>query len=139
VSLVTIDASFISLKLLLPVVRNWYPPGASNQDLLALVKPQFEAGRKQVARGDGVIRDPLIHRQVLLDVLAYAVQDGYTLRGLLRSPLLGPKGNVEFLAWLSYALPQGIAESGTPLADIEELVDSAVPPVPQPTAGPDQP
>ncbi len=119
VTLVTIDASFISLKVLLPVVRNWFPPHSSSpsafpstkgdvslspstfspdpssfpqawgkeegqgvmdegQDLLALVKPQFEAGRKQVARGDGVIRDPQIHRQVLLDVLAYALQDGYT-------------------------------------------------------------
>jgi 23S rRNA (cytidine1920-2'-O)/16S rRNA (cytidine1409-2'-O)-methyltransferase len=139
VSLVTIDASFISLKLLLPVVHKWFPTTPPECQLLALVKPQFEAGRQQVARGDGVIRDPLIHRQVLLDVLAYAIQERYTLRGLLRSPLLGPKGNVEFLAWLSYALPQGIAESGTPLADIEELVDSVVPPVPQPPAGPDQP
>jgi len=124
VPLVTIDASFISLKLLLPVVRNWFPPGATDQDLLTLIKPQFEAGRKQVARGDGVIRDPQIHRQVLLDVLAYAVQEGYTLRGLLRSPLLGPKGNTEFLAWLNYPMPQG---AFIPITDLEELVERVVP------------
>jgi len=136
VTLVTIDASFISLKVLLPVVCNWFPPGEiplESNHLLALVKPQFEAGRKQVARGDGVIRDPQIHRQVLLDVLASALQDGYTIRGLLRSPLLGPKGNVEFLAWLSYCIPQATAGPepqlpSEPIADLQALIDSAVPP-----------
>jgi 23S rRNA (cytidine1920-2'-O)/16S rRNA (cytidine1409-2'-O)-methyltransferase len=124
VALVTIDASFISLKLLLPVVHNWFPLDAPHQDLLALIKPQFEAGRKQVARGDGVIRDPEIHRQVLLDVLAYAIQDGYAVRGLLRSPLLGPKGNAEFLAWLSYLPPRG---SSSPTTDLAALVEGVVP------------
>ena len=136
VSLVTIDASFISLKILLPVVRNWFPPDAPNPDLLALVKPQFEAGRKQVARGDGVIRDPQIHRQVLLDVLAYALQDGYTVRGLLRSPLLGPKGNAEFLAWLSYPV---FREPAEPIAGLEALVERIVPLAPQVAAGLSQP
>ena len=100
VELVTIDASFISLKTLLPVIVAWYgPPGG---EMLALVKPQFEAGRAVVARGDGVIRDPEIHRQVLREVLVFAAAQGFTLRGLRRSPLLGPKGNIEFLAWLGY-------------------------------------
>ena len=139
VSLVTIDASFISLKILLPVIHDWFPTTPPECHLLVLVKPQFEAGRQQVARGDGVIRDPQIHRQVLLDVLAYAVQDGYTLRGLLRSPLLGPKGNAEFLAWLSYPALSGIMNAETPTVEIEELVDGVVPPVPQPPAGPASP
>jgi 23S rRNA (cytidine1920-2'-O)/16S rRNA (cytidine1409-2'-O)-methyltransferase len=65
-----------------------------------LIKPQFEAGKKDVARGDGVIRDPEIHRQVLNDVLVYAQQEGFGIHGLIKSPLLGPKGNAEFLAWL---------------------------------------
>ena len=69
--------------------------------IIALIKPQFEAGRKDVARGEGVIRDPEIHRQVLQDVLAFAGSEGWGVRGLVRSPLLGPKGNAEFLAWLS--------------------------------------
>jgi 23S rRNA (cytidine1920-2'-O)/16S rRNA (cytidine1409-2'-O)-methyltransferase len=116
VHFVTIDASFISLKILLPVVKNWLapaplhlPPYSPNMGrlprrgeggLVALIKPQFEAGRKDVSRGDGVIRDPEIHRQVLLDVLAFAQGEGYGLKGLIRSPITGPKGNVEFLAWL---------------------------------------
>ena len=53
-----------------------------------------------MARGDGVIRDPEIHKQVLLDVLNFAQQEGYGIRGLIKSPLLGPKGNAEFLVWL---------------------------------------
>jgi len=106
VSLVTIDASFISLKILLPVIRKWFPsPGLGVEpvgaDIVALIKPQFEAGRRDVARGDGVIRDPEIHRQVLLDVLTFAQNQGFGLQGLIKSPLLGPKGNAEFLVWLS--------------------------------------
>jgi 23S rRNA (cytidine1920-2'-O)/16S rRNA (cytidine1409-2'-O)-methyltransferase len=124
VSLVTIDASFISLKVLLPVMKAWFLPLSSfidergrkkEGDIIALIKPQFEAGKKDVARGEGVIRDPAIHRQVLLDVLTFVQNEGWGVRGLIRSPLLGPKGNVEFLAWL------GLNESS---ADISALVDA---------------
>jgi 23S rRNA (cytidine1920-2'-O)/16S rRNA (cytidine1409-2'-O)-methyltransferase len=111
VSLVTVDASFISLKILLPVVKKWLalpydsPPnfveiGGSWRGAIALIKPQFEAGKKDVSRGDGVIRDPEIHKQVLLDILSFAQKEGFQIRGLIKSPLLGPKGNAEFLAWL---------------------------------------
>jgi 23S rRNA (cytidine1920-2'-O)/16S rRNA (cytidine1409-2'-O)-methyltransferase len=113
VSLVTVDASFISLKVLLPVVKGWFAPVSrveppdqkeegSAGDVVALVKPQFEAGREVTARSRGVIRDPLIHEAVLLDVLTFSQGLGYSLGGLVRSPLLGPKGNVEFLAWLRW-------------------------------------
>jgi 23S rRNA (cytidine1920-2'-O)/16S rRNA (cytidine1409-2'-O)-methyltransferase len=99
--LVTIDASFISLGLLLPVVKQWLTPDTlASCGIVVLIKPQFEAGRQDVKRGKGVIRDPLVHRQVLLDVLASAQGEGLSVRGLMRSPLLGPKGNTEFLAWL---------------------------------------
>lgn len=108
VSLITVDASFISLKILLPVAKNWL---SETGQLLCLIKPQFEAGKKDVARGDGVIRDPEIHRQVLLDVLSFAKELGFGLRGLVRSPLLGPKGNTEFLVWLDlYAAGKTIEE-----------------------------
>ena len=106
IDLVTIDASFISLKVLLPVVKMWFLPSSltplplGEGNVLALIKPQFEAGKKDVARGEGVIRDPEIHKQVVQDVLAFAQSEGWGVRGLIRSPLLGPKGNVEFLAWL---------------------------------------
>jgi len=86
------------LKILLPVVRNWFDTTGAGA-VVALIKPQFEAGKKDVARGDGVIRDPEIHRQVLLDVLSFAKSSGVGLRGLIKSPLLGPKGNAEFLVW----------------------------------------
>ena len=71
VSFVSIDASFISLKILLPVVKSWFaidgggPDTDIQGDVVALIKPQFEAGRKEVARGKGVIRDPIIHQKVL--------------------------------------------------------------------------
>ena len=110
VSLVTIDASFISLKILLPVVRGWLPPAESGGGtVIALVKPQFEAGRALVGRGKGVIRDPLVHRQVLEEILDFAQATGYSLHGLMRSPILGPKGNVEFLAWLHYPAQVGLS------------------------------
>lgn len=99
VQLITCDASFISLKILLPVMKNWIVPETGGE-ILALIKPQFEAGRADVARGDGVVRDPLIHRRVLVDILAFAESQGCGVRGLVRSPLLGPKGNTEFLVWL---------------------------------------
>jgi len=116
VSLVTVDASFISLKILLPVVKKWIGPNpltplpasfakhsarVGEGNVVALIKPQFEAGKKDVARGDGVIRDPEIHKQVLLDVLGFAQTEGLQIRGLIKSPLLGPKGNAEFLVWLN--------------------------------------
>ena len=69
--------------------------------VIALIKPQFEAGRKDVSRGDGVIRDPEIHRQVLADVMTFAHQNSFGLKGLIQSPIQGPKGNIEFLARLS--------------------------------------
>jgi 23S rRNA (cytidine1920-2'-O)/16S rRNA (cytidine1409-2'-O)-methyltransferase len=59
-----------------------------------------------VARGDGVIRDPAIHKQVLMDVLSFAQSEGFDVRGLVKSPLLGPKGNAEFLVWLNQAYPE---------------------------------
>jgi 23S rRNA (cytidine1920-2'-O)/16S rRNA (cytidine1409-2'-O)-methyltransferase len=97
IDLVTVDASFISLKVLLPIIKKWIN---EKTILICLIKPQFEAGKKDVSRGDGVIRDPEIHRQVLLDVLTFAQNEGFGIRGLVKSPLLGPKGNVEFLAWM---------------------------------------
>jgi 23S rRNA (cytidine1920-2'-O)/16S rRNA (cytidine1409-2'-O)-methyltransferase len=121
VSLVTADASFISLRILLPVIKGWYgtlPADAPGEaaELVALIKPQFEAGRQDVARGDGVIRDVAVHRQVLLDVLRFAQAEGLGVRGLIRSPLLGPKGNAEFLAWLA---------PGQASQDIPALVEQA--------------
>ncbi len=113
VHFVSVDVSFISLKIILPVVRAWLSP--SGGEVIALIKPQFEAGRSQVSRGDGVICDSEIHRQVLLDVLGFAQENGYSVHGIVQSPLLGPKGNVEFLAHLSYP--------GEGIVDISKMVE----------------
>jgi 23S rRNA (cytidine1920-2'-O)/16S rRNA (cytidine1409-2'-O)-methyltransferase len=125
VDLIAIDASFISLKILLPVVKGWFsapPPSVdkrSEGNVIALIKPQFEAGRAEANRGEGVIRDPLVHRQVLQDVLQFAQAEGYVVRGLARSPLLGPKGNVEFLAWLALPGEKGAEPESS---DLETLI-----------------
>jgi 23S rRNA (cytidine1920-2'-O)/16S rRNA (cytidine1409-2'-O)-methyltransferase len=95
IDLATIDVSFISLKLILPNVVAWL---RLEGDTVALIKPQFEAGPQFVEKG-GVVRDLYVHRQVLEDVLAAADELGLGLRGLMPSPLRGPAGNVEFLAW----------------------------------------
>ena len=146
VSLVTIDASFISLKILLPVVKGWFalaplplppfaeqmggvprrgeggrgeeaPVGGERGTVLALIKPQFEAGRKESAKHKGVIRDPAVHQAILLDILTFAQSQGFGVRGLLRSPVLGPKGNVEFLAWL---------ELGGEFADVQAILEQVM-------------
>ena len=126
IDFVTIDASFISLKIILPVVKKWFTPSPltplpkGEGNLVALIKPQFEAGKKDVARGDGVIRDPAIHRQVLIDVLSFAQQEGFTVRGLIKSPLLGPKGNAEFLVWLDQS------SVGERSEDLHPMVETAL-------------
>ncbi len=92
-SVLTIDVAFISLRLLFPVVVALLEP---NADVVALIKPQFEVGKGQVGKG-GVVRDPQQHYQALLDVLTVAQTCGLGVRDGLASPLLGPKGNREFL------------------------------------------
>ncbi len=111
VELVTIDASFISSKILLPVVQGWLRESGSQ--VILLIKPQFEAGRPEVSRGKGVIRDPAVHQEVLFDVLQFAQEAQYQVSGLIRSPLQGPKGNIEFLAWLEWP-----GEKVVPVGDI---------------------
>jgi len=95
VDMITVDASFISLRLLLPLFRTWMH---DEGHMIALIKPQFEAGREHVGHG-GVIRKPGVHREVLTAILHAALEDGFTPRGLIQSPLKGPKGNIEFLMW----------------------------------------
>ena len=109
--LATIDASFISLRTLVPVIKQWIKPEGS---IIALIKPQFEAGRKDAARGGGVIRDHAIHRKVLENTCKFAEEEGCNVEGLILSPITGPKGNVEFLIHLklpfrrAFAIPEPI-------------------------------
>lgn len=93
VDLVVIDVSFISLSLILPVAAKLL---TANGACVPLVKPQFEAGRKDVGKG-GVVRDRAIHRRVLVEVAGYAAANGFAVCGVTTSPITGPAGNVEFL------------------------------------------
>lgn len=96
VNFVAIDVSFISLRLILPAVQGWLAPAA---DIVALIKPQFEAGREQVGKG-GIVKDPDVHRQVLAQLAGWFATAGLPPAGLMRSPIEGSEGNVEFLVWL---------------------------------------
>ncbi len=97
VDLVTVDVSFISLRLVLPPVGRVLKPTG---EVVALVKPQFEAGREKVGRG-GVVRDPEVHREVLTGLVRFVEGElGWSVVGAVRSPLLGPAGNVEFFLHL---------------------------------------
>ena len=95
--LAVIDASFISLALVLPATLRLLKADAQ---VIALVKPQFEAGVDDVGKG-GVVRDARVHRRVLLEICASAQALGLVVSGLIASPAPGPAGNVEFLLWLT--------------------------------------
>jgi 23S rRNA (cytidine1920-2'-O)/16S rRNA (cytidine1409-2'-O)-methyltransferase len=99
VDIVTIDVSFISLSYILPEVPRLLAPGA---DVVALVKPQFEAGRDEVGKG-GIVRDPVVHERVIARVTADAEACGFERRGLTPSPITGATGNQEFLIHLKQA------------------------------------
>jgi len=96
VDVVTIDVSFISLRLILPVLPPVLAPGA---DLVALVKPQFEAGRDEVGRG-GLVKDPAVHEAVLARVTESAAAAGLARIAMTPSPITGATGNREFLLHL---------------------------------------
>ncbi len=93
VDLIVCDASFIALAKVLAVPLGFARPGAR---LLALIKPQFEAGRADVGKG-GVVRDPAVHTRVCDDVAAWLAGEGWQVAGITPSPITGPEGNVEFL------------------------------------------
>lgn len=94
----TIDVSFISLKIILPHLVQFLQ---EDSDVVALVKPQFEAGKEQVGK-NGIVRDPKVHVQVLQNTLSIAEQCGYAPAGLTYSPIQGGEGNIEFLLHLKY-------------------------------------
>jgi len=93
IDLIVCDASFIGLAKVLEVPLRFTKPGAR---LLALIKPQFEAGRDEVGKG-GVVRDPAIHARVCDEVAAWLTGQGWAVAGVTQSPITGPEGNVEFL------------------------------------------
>lgn len=94
--LAVIDVSFISLCIVLPVVQTLL---AENGEVVALIKPQFEAGRELASKGKGIIRDAHIHVDTICKVLNCALALDFSLYGLTHSPITGPEGNMEFIAW----------------------------------------
>jgi 23S rRNA (cytidine1920-2'-O)/16S rRNA (cytidine1409-2'-O)-methyltransferase len=120
VDLITVDVSFISLKLVLPAARELLKPQGQ---IIALIKPQFEAGRNKVGKG-GVVKDSAVHREVLHDILYWALDNGFHVLGVTGSPIRGPAGNVEFFAHLEASeMP---AEA--PIDEWVEAVLASVPP-----------
>ncbi|ANB57300.1 TlyA rRNA methyltransferase/hemolysin family protein [Anoxybacillus sp. B7M1] len=101
----TIDVSFISLKLILPVLKTVLVP---ESDVIALVKPQFEAGKEHVGK-KGIVRDPSIHELVLVSIIDFALSEGYDALDLSYSPITGGDGNIEFLLHLRW---EGEQEAG---------------------------
>ena len=110
----SVDVSFISLGLVLPVVKKLIRSDAQG---VCLIKPQFEAGREKVGK-KGVVRDPKVHIEVIEKVCAMMIETGFTVAGLDFSPVKGPEGNIEYLAFLKN-IPQ---ENNTFSFDIPKLV-----------------
>ena len=115
VDLASIDVAFISLEKVLPAVREMLQPEG---EIVALIKPQFEAGREKVGK-KGVVREPSVHEEVIFRVLALARQMELTPKALTYSPVKGPEGNIEYLVWLAKGAS---ATDGVP----DELVVSVV-------------
>ena len=114
----SIDVSFISLSMILPPLAQILTPGG---EVVALIKPQFEAGKEHVGK-HGIIRERKVHEEVLTRVLSFMAADGFDVLGLDYSPIKGGQGNVEFLAHLKLATgPAQIA----PEIDINHVIDAA--------------
>lgn len=123
VSFVAIDVSFISLQLILPAVQRWLTLDA---DIVALIKPQFEAGPAQVGKG-GIVKERQVHRDVLERLTAWMEEQGLAPQGLTVSPVKGSDGNVEFLVWLHPGSKARVAETAVDevLAQIDTTDDTA--------------
>lgn len=115
-SFASIDVSFISLKIVLPVVKELLE---TDHKIVALIKPQFEAGKEQVGK-NGVVRDSKVHKAVIKDVINSAMNMGYSILGLSYSPIKGPKGNIEYLLYIDSLGDENIDEDY-----IEEVVKAS--------------
>lgn len=118
----SIDVSFISLKLILPVVRTLL---AAEAEVVCLVKPQFEAGKEKVGK-KGVVRDPAVHEEVIASTVEVALALGYQVAGLSFSPVKGPEGNIEYLLYLRHRAEQRADEAQRQLTDWQRLIGEIV-------------
>ena len=109
----SVDVSFISLKKILPVMRELMKDNAS---AVCLIKPQFEAGKENVGK-KGVVRDKSVHESVVNDIVGFALNNGFSVHGLDFSPVKGPQGNIEYLVLLQKA-DETVNDSGVDIADL---------------------
>ncbi|MEO2074382.1 MAG: TlyA family RNA methyltransferase [Bacillus sp. (in: firmicutes)] len=116
----SIDVSFISLTLILPVLKTLIIPGS---DIIALVKPQFEAGRDQVGK-KGIVRDEKVHLQVIEKIIHFSIEQGYIVNNLSYSPITGGDGNIEFLLHLNWEGEREIGENRLPVNPLEIVKQS---------------
>jgi 23S rRNA (cytidine1920-2'-O)/16S rRNA (cytidine1409-2'-O)-methyltransferase len=117
--LATVDVSFISLALVLPVIAGLLSEGG---EAICLIKPQFEAGRGKAKKG--VVRDADTHKDVLDAFMAYSAQSGFRVAGLTHSPVKGPKGNIEFLGLLRLPSKGADTEDGGGADGAEAGIDT---------------
>ncbi|MBD1378787.1 TlyA family RNA methyltransferase [Metabacillus arenae] len=116
----TIDVSFISLRLILPALKSILAP---NSDCVALVKPQFEAGKELVGK-KGIVRDKSVHQSVVRHIIDFAVKEGYDCLDLSFSPITGGDGNIEFLLHLYWSGEKEIGKISTAIS-VENVVEQA--------------
>ena len=112
----SVDVSFISLRLVLPVAQKFLAPGAQ---AVCLIKPQFEAGREKVGK-KGVVRDRKVHAEVIQTIADFCVSIGFSVLGLTYSPVKGPEGNIEYLIYLHNGEEENLV-----LPDIDRLVEES--------------
>lgn len=118
----SIDVSFISLRLMLPPLKKLL---VDNSDIIALIKPQFEAGREQVGK-KGIVRDPKVHVAVNQEIIDFAVSEGFDVCHLTYSPITGGDGNIEFLVHLKWQRKEEPMKGSNFLTEsIEQIVDEA--------------
>ena len=110
-----VDVSFISLKIVLPVIKTFLKPTGQ---VLCLIKPQFEAGRDKVGK-KGVVRDPAVHLEVLEQFMEHAKESDFTVLGVTFSPIRGPEGNIEYLGYLA------CGEHDAPTHDLKAVVEAS--------------
>ncbi|MFO1443530.1 TlyA family RNA methyltransferase [Bacillus sp. Bva_UNVM-123] len=116
----SIDVSFISLKLILPVLKTLLVP---DSDIVALVKPQFEAGREQVGK-KGIVREPKVHEAVLETIITFSLMNGYDVKDLSFSPITGGDGNIEFLLHMFWSGKKEVGENSLILEPAEVVLDA---------------
>lgn len=121
ITFASIDVSFISLRLILPPLFACLPEGG---EVVALIKPQFEAGRSEIGK-NGVVRDAAVHERVIREMLAFSESIGFTVCGLSFSPITGPKGNVEFLLYISKGCTKNVPEMHKIAESVSEIVKNA--------------